>query len=189
MRFGRAILGMAALAWVASTGCADDDPVAYSESIPLKMDGIKKSDVEKNDEASVEKNVNTETGNPYADFLAAARSSLENKDPSAIEVQSAWIRMRSDTKGVSGVEEVLASVEVFIVGDKTTTIPIGSVDAPTGTEVEVPITADAEKLEPLQEDLKAGSFKVGLRGPAQDPLPANDFDLRLNIDIRFQALP
>ena len=58
---------------------------------------------------------------------------------------------------------------------------------PSGTTLEVDVTADAEDLRVLHERMLSKSFKVGLRGDAVASVPAK-FELRTNIQITFRAL-
>jgi len=161
----------------------DDDPVAYSETVSLKLSGIKNGDLD-NGQASEEKNINTESGNPYAEFLKRARAKLGGRDPGAIEIVQADVRVHSDSKNVSTVDAVFASLELFIT-NSATTIPVGSRANPTGSSVAIALDDNLD-YEPVYDTMLRGDFKVGVRGPTV-AVPPNDFDLKLTIDLRFTA--
>lgn len=171
------------LSGVFGGGCADD-VVGVSEPVSLKLSGIKPGDIA-NGSASEDKNVNTESGNPYGAFLKAARDGL-GQEPRAIRVKSAFLRVHADSKNVTNFEQVFADLELF-AADSQTTIPVGTVSAPSGTSVAVVITADEVDLAALQTAMKGGDFKMGVRGAVQSTTPA-DFDLKITIDAIFEAL-
>lgn len=165
-----------------TAGCADD-PVAYSGVVSTKLSGVKPGDF-KNGVASVDKNINTETGNPYGAFLKDARDALGGKDLAEIVVIDAVVRVHADSKNVTTVDPVFADLELFIATSDTT-LPIATLTGPSGSEVVMPLR-DAIDFAAVQAALVGGDFKVGVRGSAVDPLPA-DFDLKLSLDLRFEA--
>lgn len=173
-------LTLASLLALSSCG---DDPVAHSETVSIKLSGLKNGDVD-NGVYSEEKNINTESGNPYGEFLKNARAALGGKDPGAIELTSAFVRVHADSKNVATLEQVLADVELF-VSDSATTLPVGQKDAPTGSSVAIPLDEELD-YEPIAATLLGGDFKVGVRGTAVDPLPS-DFELKLTLDLKFTA--
>jgi len=160
-----------------------DDPIAHSETVSLELSGIKPGDL-KNGVASEEKNINTESGNPYGDFLKNARDALGGSDPGTIELVSAYMRVSSSSKNVIAFEDVLADAELFF-SNSDTTIPIGSVTSPTGSSVLIPIGEDVD-FEPLRTAMLGGDFKVGIRGNAVDPV-SDDFELKISLDLKFTA--
>lgn len=179
----RTLLMSLVIAPLMLAGCTDD-VAGVSEPVSLKLSGIKPDDV-KNGTASEDKNVNTESGNPYGAFLKAARDGL-GRDPSAIRVKSAYLRVHADSKNVTTFEQVFEDLELF-AADSQTTIPIGTVGHPMGSSIKMTITASEADLAPLQAAMKGGDFKMGVRGTVQATTPA-DFDLRITIDAVFEAL-
>lgn len=165
-----------------SSACADD-PVAYSETVSVKLSGIKNGDLV-NGQASEDKNINTEEGNPYGAFLKNAREALGGRDPGAIEIVKADVRVHSDSKNVSTIQAVFSSLELFITSSSTT-IPVGSKASPTGTSVGIALFDDLD-YEPVYDTMLGGDFKIGVRGPTVASPPV-DFDLKLTIDVRFTA--
>ena len=167
----------------ASFVACGDDPVAYSETVSVKLSGIKPGDIQ-NGQTSEDKNINTEEGNPYGDFIKGARAALGGRDPGAVEIVSAIVRVHADSKNVSTVDAVFGSLELFMA-DSATTIVFGSKDGPTGSEVAVPIKEDLD-YEPVFDAMLGGDFKVGVRG-ATVATPPTDFELKLTLDLKFTA--
>lgn len=176
----RGVLALGVAAFLAACG---DDPVAYSETVSVKLSGIKNGDIQ-NDQASEDKNINTESGNPYGEFVKRARDRLGGRDPGAIEIVKATVQVHADSKNVSTIEVVFADLELFIA-DSQTTIPVGSVSAPAGTSVPIPLREEID-YEPVYASMLGGDFRVGVRGATVE-LPPDDFDLKLTIDVRFTA--
>lgn len=176
------VLFVALAVSLALVGCGDD-PVAYSETVSLRLSGIKNGDI-KQGVASEDKNINSESGNPYGEFLKNARAKLGGKNPSAIEIVSAHVRVHADSKNVLNLEQVFTEIELFIANSQTT-IPAGKRTAPTGTSVQVTIFDDLDYA-PVFNSMLGGDFKVGVRGPTVATPPV-DFDLKLTIDLRFTA--
>ena len=159
-----------------------DDPVAYSETVSLKLSGIKNGDIAQG-VASEDKNVNSESGNPYAEFLKSARAEL-GRDPGSIELVSAFVRVHADSKNVVNIEQVFEDLELFLANSQTT-IPASDNEAPTGTSVRMAIYEDLD-YGPVFDSMLAGDFKVGVRGATAAEPPA-DFDLKLTLDLKFTA--
>lgn len=185
MRLPRLVV--TALVAAAVGGCGDN-AVNYSDPVSLKLSGFKEGDIRAGtfDE---QKNVNTETGNPYAEFLRGARNALGGADPGSIGVDAIVLTAGSDSTGVGsdGLGAMMQTVEVYLTDD-TSTVPIGRVDnvPMTATTLEVPVTAETEALRPLYPRLIDGSIKVGVRGNARAMLPST-FDLKVNVQITFAA--
>lgn len=175
------VLGVGVLA-LGAAACGDD-PVAHSETISLKLSGIKNGDI-KNGQASEDKEISTESGNPYGEFIKNAKAALGGKDPGSIELVSAFVRIHSDSKNVSALEAVFSSMELYLTTSNTT-IPVGTVATPKGTSIAVKLDENVD-YEPIFADLLGGSFKGGVRGPTVATPPA-DFDLKLTLDLKFTA--
>lgn len=173
------------LAMVGALGCGGDEAVAHSGAITLQLSGIKEGDATSG-MFSQDKSVSTESGNPYAVFLRDARDALGGEDPAYIGVTKFVARIHADSDGVVAFDEVFDDMEAF-VGDSTTTIAIGAVEAPSSSEVQIQVSSDTDYTA-LQEALKSGSFKLGVRGPST-ATPPEKFDLRISIEAHFEALP
>lgn len=170
------------LALLISTAGCGDDPVAYSETISIRLSGLKNGDIA-NGQASEDKNINSEEGNPYAAFLKTARSRL-GRDPGLIEIVSATVRVHADSKNISSLDAVFADMELFM-SDSATTIPFAHRNTISGSSLEFPIDEDIN-YEPIMESMLGGDFKVGARG-ATVALPPDDFELKLTLDLEFEA--
>lgn len=165
------------------SGCGS--PVAVSDYISLKLSGIKDGDV-RNGYASESKNVNTEEGNPYADFLRVVDEQLEGEPPSLIEIDSVALQVHSDSKGIADFITVFQSLEIFI-STSDTTASLGNVELTSESMLRLEAVTN-ENLVTVQEALREGSFKLGVRGDVQDDLP-DDFELRISLDVQFSAYP
>ncbi|MBT6176638.1 MAG: hypothetical protein HOI23_05270 [Deltaproteobacteria bacterium] len=170
------------LAFLAS-GCGS--PVAVSDYISLKLSGIKEGDV-RNGYVSESKNVNTEEGNPYADFLRVVDEHLEGESPSLIEIDSVALQVHSESKGIVDFITVFETLEIFI-STSDTTASLGNVELTSESTLTLEDVTN-ENLVTVQEALREGSFKLGVRGGAQENLP-DDFELRISLDVQFSAYP
>lgn len=173
------VLGLALLMFVA----CGDDPVAYSETVSLKLSGIKNGDIEQG-VASEEKSVSSESGNPYGEFIKNARARLGGKDPGSIEIVSCFVRVHADSKNVLNIEQVFDDLELFLATSQTT-IPAGKNLNPSGTSTAITIDEDLD-YSPVFSSMLGGNFKVGVRGTTVATPPV-DFDLKLTIDLKFTA--
>jgi len=180
---GRSLLVVLSLAGLA--GC--ESPAASSDTIVIRLSGIKEGDVA-DGVVEREKNVTTETSNPYARFLADARAAL-GRDPSRVEVDAVSITLGGDTRGVAGFQELFSGeTNVFLRDDVGGTVYVGRVGAPSGVgPVECEVVATEESLAPILPALLSGAFRVGVRGPT-NRLATDDFDAKVEVSIRFSAL-
>ena len=170
------------IAAIVAPACGDD-PVAFSEVVSLKLSGVKNGDLV-NGTASEEKSVSSESGNPYGEFLKHAKEKLGGIEPSRIEVVGVTVQVHADSKNATRIEQVFADLEVFIANNATT-IPVASHDNPTGSSLKMPLLEDVD-YGGVTDSMLKGDFKMGARGSTVDPVP-NDFDLKLTLDVRFEA--
>lgn len=168
---------------LALAGCGGS--VVVSDYVSLKLSGIKDGDV-KNGQVSEDKNINTEEGNPYADFLRLASEELGGDTPSKIEVQSVTLKVHSDSKGISDFDALFLNMEVF-VSSNDTIANLGVFESIVGSVLNLK-NIDNDSLAPLQSALISGDFKMGIRGDVSDSLP-DDFDLKISMDVQFSAYP
>ena len=167
----------------ASNAACGDDVAAYSETISLKLSGLKDGDINAGN-ASEDKSINTEEGNPYGDFLKAAKSRL-GRDPGAIEVTSVIVKVHPDSKDVATLDQVFDDLEVYLSTSETV-ITIGSVSSVSGSTQTVPVKDNID-YEPVFDRMLDGNFKMGIRGKTVSSPPAS-FDLKLVLDVKFRAL-
>ncbi|MGB0592539.1 MAG: hypothetical protein ACPGU1_22875 [Myxococcota bacterium] len=162
--------------------CADD-PVAYSDVVSLKLSGIKDGDA-KNGVTTEEKNINTESGNPYGTFLANAREALDGGEPGHVELNSALVGIHADSKGVAQLDQVFSRVELFI-SSSTATYPLGDATSLSASTAAFVLSEDVD-WETLQPTLVQGDFKVGVRVDILTDLE-DDWDAKLFLDLNFSA--
>ena len=149
---------------------ACSSPVNYSQPVGIELK-TKSSDVANNAIAD-EKEITTESGNPYGGFVNAAKSALGNKDPTRIEVDSATLELGAGSTGVTALGGVFdGTVEVMFQIDTTNdTFPVGTanVDPSTGSgPIDLAISFDGSTVGAADfQQMLNGSFKVSVRGPA-----------------------
>jgi hypothetical protein len=163
-------------------GCADE-PVAYSETVSLKLSGMKAKDV-KSGVVTEEKNVNTETGNPYGDFLKNATDSLSGVEPSRVVLSKATLGLHSDSEGISRLDQVFKRIELFVSSSSSTTI-LGVATSLSAAEATVAIDENID-WDDLASVMLAGDFKVGVRCETNATTP-KEWEARLFLDLNFSA--
>lgn len=178
----RGILVVLALGAVA--GC--EEPAATSDTIVIRLSGIKESDIV-DGFVEREKNVTTESSNPYAQFLSDAREAL-GTEPPEVRVEAASLTLGGDSRNVAGFEELFTGeVNVFLRTDDGGTVYVARVTDPAGVgPVECEVIADDEALAPILPSLLDGGFRVGVRG-ATVRTATDNFEARIEVSIRFAA--
>ena len=189
-KIGRASMAMLVLAM--ASGCGDDgssnpaNTVNYSGPVSINIDKFKDGEV-RNNAFDADKNVSTESGNPYGMFLSQARATL-GRPPAAVVVDRVTLTLGRDSTGVTAFEQILGGPLTVYLASSSSTVNIGTVAQPTGAgPVEVVITATRDTLAPINSDLIQGSFKVGIRVPAAASLPRS-FDAKVATVLYFRAL-
>lgn len=180
------LLSLALLAGCGTQTGDDLNTVGYSGPVNVRLDKFKDGDV-RNDAFDSDKDIDTESGNPYADFLRSARTTL-GRDPAAVLVDRITFTLASDTRGVTAFEQILTGTAVFYLATSSVTVNVGTATMPTGAgPVTVRITAGRAELAPINAALVSGHFKVGMRVPAAPGRPSS-FDARLSTTFQFRAL-
>ena len=176
----------ALMAGCGDVGTADPNTVGYSGPVNVRLDKFKDGDV-RNDAFDSDKDINTESGNPYASFLRAARTAL-GRDAAAVVLDRMTFTLASDTRGVIAFEQIFAGTAVVYFATSSVTVNVGTAAMPTGAgPVSVQITASRTDLLPINAALLSGQFKVGVRVPAAAGRPAS-FDARVSTTLYFRAL-
>jgi len=182
------LLLLSTLALVAAA--CGDDPVSYSDPVGLKLN-VKSGDVE-NGVLLDEKNVNTESGNPYGAFVGAAEAEIGGS-PSRIEVEAATLTLEATSTGVDGLPAVFAGDVVvgFVMNGSTTSHAVGTAtitaDAVAGP-LAMAVDFDSSDLsEQDYADLVGGSFKIVLSGPAATGFDGLGADANLTVVLTFRA--
>ena len=160
----RAMMAVAALALGLACG---KDPVSYSGPVGISLTARSNDVTDGN--ISVDKNVNTETGNPCGAYVHAAEQALGHV-PSAIQVQSVTLALQPNSTGVTGLQQVFGGTATvsFVLNGSGTVYPVAAVANPSGAgPVAMPLLTPPPTLTPADyADIVGCNFKVELDGPA-----------------------
>lgn len=178
---------------VALAGCGDALGPIDSQSISLTINSMNASDIDPPGTIEKDKNISTETGNPWGALLVSAESTC-GADPVGFEVLSASITL--DVAGSSDVttfEDVIsdeASVHFLSTQGSdasATRVVIASSVSVTGTgPVELVVTATRSQLQTLIERLIGGDFHVGLSADT-DRLDSDSFSMDVIVTFQVRA--
>ncbi len=177
-------------AFLLLAACGADDPVSISDSVDLKI-SIASGDVA-GGAVSADKNVNTESGNPYGVFLQGARDEIGSA-PTRITVDAAALSLEATSNNVAGLGEVFSGAVVlgFEMNGSATVYPIATrtiVVADAGGPLELAVDFDSDDIpEADYADLANGSFKVSVSGPAAATFEAANADADLLMRMTFSA--
>jgi len=153
-----------------TTAACGDDPVSHSEPVGIHL-AFASGDVA-GGRVGDDKNINTESGNPYAAFVAAARDAL-GRDPSSISVDELTLTLLTTSTGVASLGEIYdGPTDIsFEMNGTNTLVPVASLAiGPTTTAGPVPMVIGFVPDAVLGDDwtaLVGGNFKVVIDGPAQ----------------------
>lgn len=176
------------LTLLALVGCGDD-PVSYSAPVAINLKA-ESDKVQNNTALSDEKGITTETGNPYAAFVSAARAEL-GRDPARIEVDRLTLTLGAQSTGVTTLDQIYTGdVDVlFLINDTNNTYPVGRVTNPTGpgpVDVGVQLESDAVADQDWTKFV-GGSFKVVIRGTAAADFSTKGAKADLQLTFTFAA--
>ena len=165
------------------------DPVNYSAPVGIELHA-KSTDVNMS-VVTAQKDITTESGNPYGAFINSAKAKLGGKDPSRIEIDNLTLTLGGQSTGVSKLDDVLSGdVDVaFLANTSNNTYDAGHVMNPTGVGPDT-ITPDFEWSMVAMQDVAQmlnGSFKVALRGPAATGFTTKGADATLQLTFTFTA--
>lgn len=177
------------LALIAFAAGCGDDPVSHSEPVGITL-SVASGDVD-NGVLSDDKNINTESGNPYGVFSSAAQDAVGGT-PSRIEVDAVTLEIE-DATGVDSLEEIfVGDVDIaFVMNGSETALPIAvhtiaAGDGPGPVELHVHFDSDAVN-DADYTDLVEGSFKVVITGDAADGFDQASADADLSAVFTFTA--
>jgi hypothetical protein len=168
----------------------DDDPVSYSEPVGLAL-SVTSGSVE-GDSLRAEKNVNTESGNPYAAFVARAEAAIGGS-PSRIAVEGAALSLDATSRNVVVLTEVFAGVidVAFVMNASRSTYPVADLalepDAGAGPAAMVVRFDSGDMPDADHGDVVSGSFKAVLSGPAAAGFATLDADADVSLVLTFAA--
>jgi len=170
-------------------GACGSDPVSYSAPVGIELHA-KSGDVTQS-VVTEQKDITTESGNPYGAFVNDAKAKLGGKDPTRIEIDKLTITLGAQSTGVSTLDQVLSGdVDVaFLANSSNNTYDAGHVMNPT-TAGPVALDPDFEWTTVAAQDLPqmlGGSFKVVLRSPAATDFTTKGADATLQLTFTFTA--
>ncbi len=166
-----------------------DPPVNYSAPVGIELKS-KSGDVQSNSTVTEQKDITTESGNPYGAFVNDATQKL-GRSPSRIELDQLTLTLGAQSTGVSALEQVVTGdVDVaFLVDNSNNTYDAGHVMSPTGVG---PVAMDPvfDWSMVSSTDYAAmlnGQFKVVLRAPAAAGFAARSANASLETTYTFAA--
>lgn len=171
-------------------GCGDDDPVSVSDVVDLKLT-LSSGDVS-NNALYDEKNVNTESGNPYGAFIARARDEL-GRAPSRIAVTGTTVTVDATSKNVTTLGAVFTGTTTFeLIMNGSTTRHVVATNDVVAADGAGPITFtvdfDSDAIPDADyAELASGSFKVALSGAPAPSFAAANADADITISLTFEA--
>jgi hypothetical protein len=185
MRTSTACVPMFVLAF----GCGDD-PVSVSDVVDLKLT-LSSGDVA-NNTLLEERNVNTESGNPYGAFVASARDQIGG-DPSHIAVTGTAVTVDASSNGVTMLGQVFggATKFEFIMNGSTMRYVVATRNVVAGDgagPIQFAVDFDSDTIPDADyADLASGSFKVVLSGPPAAGFASANADANLTLSLTFEA--
>lgn len=183
------VLACAGLLAVAA--CGGDDAVSYSAPVGIKL-AFASNDVAAG-RVGDDKNINTESGNPYAAYVAEARDVLGH-DPARIELDSLTVAFATGTTGVTTFGEIYdgTAAITFVMNGTDTVVPVATLDVGPTTGAgphAFAIGFDASTMVGADwASLLDGNFKVQLDGPAQGDFEGAGATIDLTATFAFVAL-
>jgi hypothetical protein len=175
---------------VLATACGTTDPVTYSAPVGISLD-VKSGDAA-GGPIRVDKNITTESGNPYGAFVNAAVKALGGS-PSRIGVASATLALEPSSIGVTALEQVFTGTVwlSFEPNGTSTLYPAASVALPTGAgPVPMQVSFDSTSMTPADyAALVGGNFKVVLIGTPAAGFGSATATARLQAALTFVAYP
>jgi len=170
-----------------AAGCGHN-PVSYSQPVDVTLPTITQKSVS-GANVSVQKNINTVSGNPYGAFVNAAVQQLNGKNPSRIAVTSLTLTLLG-TSSATGLQQVFGGpVNVnFVFSGSGTTAPVGQIGSVSGTSMTLATTFDSRALSPSDyTSLLQGQFDSLLTGPAASGFATSTLSADVKTTFTFVA--
>ncbi len=162
----RTLATFPALALAALLGACGSDPVSVSRPVGISLP-VSSNDVGVAGAIAVDKNINTESGNPYGAFANAARDGLGGRNPSRVAVVALALGLRPSSTNVTALEQAFTGTVAisFRMNGSDAVYPVGFVASPAGTAAGLSVSFDSQAMPPADYDaLLGGQFKVVLSG-------------------------
>ena len=164
-------------------------PVSFSQPVGIELKA-KSSDVANNVIAE-NKDINTESGNPFGAFVTAARGDLGNHDPSRVELPTLTLTLGAQSTGVTKLDDIFTGeVDIsFLMDTSNNTYPVGSITNPTGVGPDsMDSTFVSTQMSSADYQLfLGGQFKVVIRGTAAAGFATKGADATLQTTFTFDA--
>ena len=174
---------------LAASACGDD-PVSYSAPVGINV-SVSSGDIQYG-VVFDEKNINTESGNPYAAYIQAARDEL-GRDPGSIEIAHATLELLGTSNNVAALGEVFdGDVDISFVMNGSeaeypaTVVTIASDSGAGPIDMHAHHDTGAMSDEDWAE-VVGGSFKVRASGPAATTFAAASADANMLATFEFVA--
>ena len=170
--------------------CGGDDPVQVSDVVDLKIT-VSSGDVA-GGIVQDEKNISTESGNPYGVFVQGARDEI-GRDPSRITVDGTALLLEPTSKNVTTLGAVFAGTTKIelVMNGSTARYAVASREmlaADGAGPIELAVAFDSSDIPAADyADLASGSFKVALSGPPAPGFDTASADADLKLSLTFSA--
>ena len=178
-----------ALVLLALAACGSD-PVSFSQPVGINLKA-KSGDVA-NNTITDDKDVTTESGNPYGAFINDATAKLGGHAPGTIEVNDVTLTLSGTSQGVATLDQVLSGdIDVaFVTNDTNITYDVAHATNPTGVgPFDMDVSFDYSQVAAAdQAKFQTGSFKVALRGPAATGFSTKGAEADIQVTFTFDAL-
>lgn len=177
-------------AFAFTAAACGDDPVSYSEPVGIQMTAAS-SDLN-GGRVEEDKNINTESGNPYGAFVDNARAEVGG-DPSEIRVDEVSLTLDvGASSNVAALGLVFADVDVSFEMSSGTIVPVAGLvldaEADAGP-IALDVGFDSDGISDADyADLLGGGFKVLLTGEAAAGFDVLDANADLEVTFLFTAL-
>ena len=159
-------------------------------SQPVGINIKAKSEDVINTAISRDKNINTESGNPYGAFINESERRLGALEPQQIDVAELTLILGGTSKNVANLAEVfIGDVDVaFVIEDSNNTYDVWHVIDPTGVSSAVDVNFDSRTIA-AQDAAKflGGGFKVVIRGTAAASFSGKGAEADLQLTFGFAA--
>ena len=180
----------AALLLVLAAACGSKDPVTYSAPVGISLDA-RSGDVV-GGTLEVDKNVTTESGNPYGAFTNDAVKALGG-NPSRIAVTSVTLTLEPSSTNVVALQQVFTGTVqlAFQANGSDNLYPAASVVQPAGAgPVSMQVSFDSAAMTPADfQDLVGANFRVVLTGTPATGFASAGATARLEAMLTFVAYP
>ncbi len=176
---------------VLTLAACGDDVVSHSAPVGIHL-AFSSGDVA-GGRVGDDKNINTESGNPYAAYIAEAREVLDG-DPGAIEIDTLTLTLTDPEGAVTTLGDIYDGPTSlsFVMNGTDAVVPVATttIVADTGAgPIDQAITFDGSTVTGDDwQSLLDGNFKVVIDGPAQGDFEGAGASVDLLATFTFNAL-